>query len=288
MESGLVSIGLPVYNGQNFLEKTLKCLISQSYKDLEIIISDNASTDQTGKICKKYALLDNRIVYLRNKINKGASWNYNNVFYNSKGEYFKWAAHDDLFSKKYIEECIDVLNRNPSAILCHSKVLEIDENENFIKPYNSCKIFENKNPVKRLLECICYPPSMCAVFGVFRSSILKKTRLIGNYSSSDRTLLGEIALRGPIIEIPKYLFFFRSHTNQHFKIYRTKHDRYRWYDTSNNSRLLFPQWRLFYEHLISVNRVPLKISQRLFCNLLLVWWVRKNYRRLIKNLFLSE
>ena len=285
MINGLVSIGLPVFNGENFLDKTLKCIISQTFENMEIIISDNDSTDKTGEICKDYAAKDKRIVYSRNKENLGASWNYNTVFDRSKGEYFKWAAHDDLFSLNFIEECVEILKSEQSCPLCHSKVLEIDEREHVIKKYPSCKGFSNKDAAKRFFECICKPHSQSAVFGVFRTSVLSKTRLIGNYSSSDRTLLGEVALRGPIIEIPKYLFFKRSHPSQHYKIYTSKHSRYLWYDPRNNSRFVFPHWRLLKEHLVSIQRVPFEIPQKILCLLISIWWMRKNHRGLIANLF---
>ena len=287
MIHGLVSIGLPVYNGENFLEKTLKCILSQSYKNIEVIISDNDSSDKTGDICREYASLDKRIVYSRNVKNLGASWNYNAVFHRSKGEYFKWAAHDDLFSKNFVDECVKILSHEPSCPLCHSKVLEIDEKEQIIRKYPSCERFSNKDATRRFFECICKPHSQSAVFGVFRSSVLSKTRLIGNYSSSDRTLLGEVALRGPIIEIPKYLFFKRSHPNQHYKIYTTKHSKNLWYDPKNNTRLVFPHWRLLKEHLLSTSRVHLEMKKRILCYFISIWWMRKNYRGLIRNLFLS-
>lgn len=287
MKQNLVSIGLPVFNGENFLEKTLQCILSQSYENIEVIISDNASSDKTSEICKEYAFMDKRIVYSRNDKNLGASRNYNTIFHRSNGEYFKWAAHDDLFSVNFIEECVTILSREPSCPLCHSRVLEIDEKENIIRKYPSCERFSSKNSVRRFFECICKPHSQSAVFGVFRSSILSKTRLIGNYSSSDRTLLGEIALRGPIIEIPKFLFFKRSHPNQHYRIHRTKHSKNLWYDPKNNSRYVFPQWRLLKEHLISISRVQFEMNKRIFCYLISIWWMRKNYKGLVRNLFLS-
>jgi glycosyltransferase involved in cell wall biosynthesis len=287
MINGLVSIGLPVFNGENFLEKTLKCIISQSYENIEVLISDNNSADKTREICCDYASKDKRIVYSKNENNLGASCNYNVVFKRSRGEYFKWAAHDDLFSINFVEECVKVLSSETACPLCHSKVLEIDENERIIKRYPSCERFSNKDAVRRFFECICKPHSQSAVFGVFRTSVLSNTRLIGNYSSSDRTLLGEVALRGPIIEIPKYLFFKRSHPTQHYKIYTTKHSRNLWYDPRNNSRLVFPHWRLLREHLLSISRVNFEIYRKILCYLISIWWMRKNYRGLIANLFLS-
>ena len=286
--NNLVSIGLPVYNGENFIEKTLKCLINQSYKNIEIIISDNASSDKTEEICRYYLKFDKRISYFRNKINKGASWNYNFVFHRSKGTFFKWAAHDDLISLLFIEECVKELIKDQSIPLCHSKVIEINKYDNPIRKYPSCVKLGNKDPIIRFYECVCKPHSQCAVFGVFRSSILGKTRLIEKYSSSDRSLLGEISLRGPIVEIPKYYFFKRSHDKQHFRIFKTKREKYIWYDPNKKSIFILPNWRLFYAHIISILRVPLNRRVKTFCLVMMLWWMRRNYKGLIKDLLFDS
>ena len=91
-----VTIGIPVYNGEDFLEKAVDSLLSQTYEDFELIISDNASTDRTEEICRRYAAQDPRVKYVRNTENLGAAKNYNQLVDMAKGEYFKWAAHDDI------------------------------------------------------------------------------------------------------------------------------------------------------------------------------------------------
>src|SRR3974377_1117825 len=91
-----VSIGLPVYNGENYLRLAIDSILTQDYTDFELIISDNASADATQEICREYTARDCRIRYYRNKINIGASGNYNRVFELARGGLFKWAAHDDV------------------------------------------------------------------------------------------------------------------------------------------------------------------------------------------------
>ena len=85
----ILSIGLPVYNGAQFLEKALDSLLCQTFRDFELIISDNASTDATEKICKSYAERDSRIHYSRNAENMGAGWNVRRVYLLAQGKYFK-------------------------------------------------------------------------------------------------------------------------------------------------------------------------------------------------------
>ena len=105
-----VSIGMPVFNGENYLAEALDSLLTQTFSDFELIISDNASTDKTEEICRAYAVRDQRIRYFRNQENLGASRNYNRVFELSSGEYFKWAAHDDLCAPEFLGRCVDVLD----------------------------------------------------------------------------------------------------------------------------------------------------------------------------------
>ena len=123
-----VSIGLPVYNGENFLADALESLIGQTYGDFEIIVSDNASTDATEEIVRRYMADDERIRYYRNDHNLGANPNYNRTFALARGEYFRWHAHDDRCDAKYLELCIDLLERDPSVSLVHCKTAYIDRN----------------------------------------------------------------------------------------------------------------------------------------------------------------
>src|SRR5512147_185345 len=115
----LVSIGLPVYNGENFLEAAVRSVLSQSLDDLQLVISDNASTDRTAEICRDYAAADPRVVYLRNETNLGAAPNYNRTFHESTGRYFKWLAHDDQMGPQYLERTVGALEARPEAVLCN-------------------------------------------------------------------------------------------------------------------------------------------------------------------------
>src|SRR3954470_1068595 len=91
-----VSIGLPVYNGQRFLAPAVSSLLAQTFADFELVICDNASTDDTEAICRRFAERDPRVRYHRNEQNVGAAPNFNRALALSTGQYFKWAAHDDL------------------------------------------------------------------------------------------------------------------------------------------------------------------------------------------------
>ena len=108
----MVSVGVPVFNGETTLVAAIESLLKQSFDDIEIIISDNASTDCTQKICKDYAKKDNRINYIRQEKNIGGFKNFEFVFKKSKGKYFMWAAADDIRSNDFIEENVNFLEKN--------------------------------------------------------------------------------------------------------------------------------------------------------------------------------
>lgn len=280
-----LSIGLPVYNGENYLREALDSILSQSFKDLELIISDNASTDATEQICREYAGKDQRIQYYRNNVNLGAAKNFNLVFELSKGEYFKWAAHDDILAPDFLLKCIQVLDNNTSVVLCCTKTQFIDEQGHFLSNYERKFKFDDQSPSHRfsdlaLLNHGCYP-----VFGVIRSEVLKTTPLIGNYTSSDRVLIGELSLHGPFIEIPEYLFLRRNHQEQSVAAYNDGRLRMEWFDPSKSKKLVFLTWKIFVEYCRGVKRAPLNLNERIDCYLVMSKWAQRNWKGFIYDFY---
>lgn len=288
MTERLISIGMPVYNGETFLAKTLDAILAQTFTDFELIISDNGSTDRTEAICREYAARDPRICYYRSEQNYGAAWNYNRVFALAAGKYFKWAAHDDLIAPTFLERCVAVLDKNEDIVLCYPRTRAIDEQGQIIRDYPSKQDGSAHQPHKRFYEFVCVPHPCVAVFGLVRRDALIKTRLIGNFSSADRPLLGELSLLGQFFEIPEFLFFYRNHPQQSWRKYATRHAVQAWYDPKRRTTLSFPHWRLLREHLRSIHRVPLSWYDRMQCYLCMGWWVRRNWRNLAKNLVLQD
>jgi glycosyltransferase involved in cell wall biosynthesis len=116
-QQGRLSIGLPVFNGEQLIEQALDSLLAQTFQDFQLIISDNASTDRTPEICKDYQARDSRVHYTCMDKNYGAARNFNRVFELASGQYFKWAAHDDIIEPTFLQQCIDVLDQNPSCAI---------------------------------------------------------------------------------------------------------------------------------------------------------------------------
>ena len=121
-----LTIGLPVYNGANFLAESLESLLGQTYDDLEIVISDNASTDGTADICQEYANKDSRIRYIRQPYNIGMIRNHQFVMRQATGELFKLAAHDDLYARDLLKKCIEALDAHPEVVVAHCWEARID------------------------------------------------------------------------------------------------------------------------------------------------------------------
>jgi len=122
----LVSIGMPVYNGERFIRQAVDSLLAQDYENFELIISDNASTDGTWEICQEYAARDCRIKIYSNDRNLGAVANFQIVLTMARGPYFMWAAADDLWKPGFISELVGLLEAAPSAVLAMCRAEKID------------------------------------------------------------------------------------------------------------------------------------------------------------------
>jgi glycosyltransferase involved in cell wall biosynthesis len=204
-----LNIGLPVYNGDKYLEETLVSLQNQTFRDYKLIISDNASTDRTEEICRTYASRDARICYYRNDRNIGAVQNWYRVFDLSSSEYFASVADDDVYHPEYIRKCIEVLDDDPATILCYSKTKVIDENGNLVGNFDVEVNTTSAKPYERLYNVLAKDYLCIQLYGVMRSSSLKRTRVFAGYFGCDRNTLAELALLGGLYEKPEYLFYHR-------------------------------------------------------------------------------
>jgi glycosyltransferase involved in cell wall biosynthesis len=264
-QNPLVSIGMPVYNGENYITEALDSLLAQTYSNVELIISDNASTDSTETICSKYVAADRRIRYYRNEQNLGAAANYNRVVELAQGKYFKWAAHDDIHGPTLVQRCVEVLEQDESIVLCHTKTTIIDEHGRPYLNYLVTLDTMSDQPHLRLRELICREHWCYPIFGVFRLNVLKKTALIASYSDSDRVLLAELGIRGRIYEIPEVMFFRREHPETSTRKYATNEERMVWFDPKLTGKRYFPLWLKFEGYSSAIRRAPLSVPEAIRC-----------------------
>jgi glycosyltransferase involved in cell wall biosynthesis len=255
----LVSIGLPVFNGEAFIGRALESLLAQDFRDFEIIVCDNASQDATTKIVAAYADRDTRILLHRNPRNLGLAGNFNRTFELSRGKYFKWAAHDDWHAPESLRVTVQAMEENPAATLCTTGVSLVNEHgvefDRWVQPAD----LTGPEPHRRMHQLLLTLGETHPMYGLIRASALAQTQLIQGYLGSDRTLLSELSLLGPFVDVPEILHFYTVSASARRNYRPSLH-----YDPRNRRKLPLRTWRLIYEHLHLVWRFSLKPHQRLF------------------------
>lgn len=274
-----VSIGLPVYNAQRYLRETLDLLLAQTYSDFELIISNNASNDETQSICHEYAQKDARIQLHHQPHNLGAALNFNFVFESSVGEYFRWNAYDDPVAPKYLESTIAVLERYPDVIMSYPKTILLDDDGEVLEHHDDMFHLDLSSPSVRFSQFFnvsawCHP-----VFGLIRRAVLQKTGLIGAYASSDRVLLGELALRGKCWEVPEHLAYRRLHAKISTRVNTSDEAMAAWFDPDTSHRIALPRVRRIVELARAIQRTPMKAQEKTDCYFALARFYMQPERR---------
>jgi glycosyltransferase involved in cell wall biosynthesis len=269
-----VSIGLPVYNGEAYIQNTIDSILSQSFTDFELIISDNASTDETEKICREYADKDPRVRYYRVEQNRGAAWNFNRVFELSVGQYFKWAAHDDICAPNFLSELVPVLEENEEVVLCFPKSSrninsagEVVEDW-FITEYGLISDRASQLPSGRFRHILFSSIWCLEFFGLFRTSalrriyLLQRSKIYGHFGGSDKVLLARLSLLGQFYSIEKDLFYRRFHPNQMTAL--SNKERKKRIDP-NLSTLVPDSFRAVLGYIQAIYAVPLGVQEKMAC-----------------------
>ena len=280
-----VTIGLPVYNGEEFLAEAIESVLEQTFTDLELIISDNGSTDATEEICSRYAEQDSRVRYYRSEQNRGASWNYNRTVELARGQYFRWLAHDDKLAPTLVEKSVAVLETSPEVVLCFTWTQDIDSNGRDIIVKRSTRKFDAKKASVRFgsMSQITRVHNCEEVFGLIRTDVLRMTKLIDNYTDSDRTLLAQLSLYGPFYEVNEPLFLHRIHETSSVVVFSDPVSRMAWFDPTQGTRLTLPKWRQLTELSRVILSSPLSAGEKLDCFQELARWVGRRRRVLAKE-----
>ncbi len=284
LDNPKVSIGLPVYNGEKYIEKSIESILEQTFTDFELIITDNASTDRSPDICNAYAEKDKRIRFYHNEKNIGGTNNHNLTFELAKGEYFRWAAHDDFCASTLLEECTQVLDNDQEIILVHPAVVEIDEfdeEKQIITRSNGT----DKDPYKRFTSIASSNDFMEESYGLMRTNVLMNVQLPHNYTGSDRTFLSRLSLYGRFGFINKPLFYKRLHPGNEYKDWRT---RMAWFDEAYKGKIVFPFWMQFFDYLRSIkgSRVSTGTKIRSYAYMLGPWLIA-HFKNLSKDIIIA-
>lgn len=213
----VVSICMPVYNGEEYLVSALDSVLAQTYQSYELIISDNGSDDKTQEICNRYCALDPRIRYVRHESNHSVHWNFNFVAQNAKGRFMTWFAHDDILEPDFISESANHLVQHSETVLVSCDFQIIDEIGTEIRVEKIEKIRKNVKWKNRQIEFFKNPNLNVyyCIYGMMRTDVcqsimisIKEPRIV---TGMEFSILARFAVTGEIESIPKVLRKYRKH-----------------------------------------------------------------------------
>jgi glycosyltransferase involved in cell wall biosynthesis len=270
-----LSVGLPVYNGENYLAESLDALLGQTYQDFELLISDNASTDETASICARYEAQDPRIRYFRQASNIGCAPNHNFLVSQARGELFKWASHDDLYACDLLERCVDALDKYPHAVLAQSFTALIDGSSTVTMTVRYALDTAGSSAPERF-RSVLFDPGGDDGGAVIRTPVLRQTAMTGSYYRADRTFVAELALYGPFYQVPDWLYFRRDHPDRASRAFSSVRTWCANLDPRRADRLRNPVVRLYAEYIWgyirAIRRAPLTPAERRACYRHLMDW----------------
>ena len=214
-----VTVGIPVFNGAQFLRKSIESVVNQSYRDIEIIISDNCSTDKTRSICLDYAARDKRIRYIRQVKNHGSINNFVFLLSEARGKYFMWAGADDFLDVNWINALLEICEKHES--LAFGVVQYVNEVEDKIdSTANRCQFNYSGFAFWRRLSFIFTPwlyGKMILCWGLFpRELLLQNTKLsfIPKWGGAvDSIWVYSILAKCNVISTPEVCLYKRVHQN---------------------------------------------------------------------------
>jgi glycosyltransferase involved in cell wall biosynthesis len=312
-----VTIGLPVYNGENYLCEAVDSILAQTFGDFELIISDNASTDRTEEICRGYARQDSRIRYIRQPRNLGAVKNFNAIAAMADCEYFKWGAHDDLLHPRFLEECVDAMDSDPRVVLASPGTMLIDEDSAPL-PYAAelgCLVdrqggcypvqperngdLASPDTVARF-EALVLRTVLCVeIFGLIRKSALDRIPLQRSYLGSDKVFLARLCLLGPFWMGKEPFFLRRCHAQQYSAAATSGIFRSRWFGTGSTlfHGIFAEKLTFLIDYTRTILAAPLSPRQRYACFAAVarramtrgkLWWHSAGSQGLYRSIFERE
>jgi glycosyltransferase involved in cell wall biosynthesis len=270
-----LTIGLPVYNGENFLAESIDALLGQKYEDFELILSDNASTDSTAEICERYVKADSRVRYFRQPRNIGCAPNHNFLVEQARGELFKWASSDDLYARDLLERCVAALDDDPDIVLAHSWTAMIDPSSAVTEKVEYGLATASPRAPERFRSML-FDDGGDDDGGVIRMSMLRKVAPLDSYQHSDRTQVAEMSLWGRFYQVPEWLYFRRDHPDRALRANPTVRSWCTNLDPRRADRLRHPLIRLYGEYIwgyiSAIQRAPLSPGDRRACYRQLAEW----------------
>jgi glycosyltransferase involved in cell wall biosynthesis len=264
---------MPAYNSAGTIRCALDALLAQTFRDFEVIVSDNASTDTTWDIIQEYARRDPRVSGIHQERNIGANGNYSAVFLASGGRYFKWASSNDWCAPSFVERCLAHLEGCPETVLVAPRTRLFDGVLEDWTDYDRDLAFEHPNPVDRFINVGTRLALNNAMNGLIRADALRQTRLIEHYPNADVVLLGHLALLGRITLLDEPLFYRRMDRATATRMMSAQ-DVHRHHYPVKTARALLPSWRCALGWAQAALSAPLSAGDRMRA---IHWVVRRAY-----------
>lgn len=208
----LLTIGVPVFNGERYLAEALAGIRAQTFRDFQVVIADNGSTDRTGEIAQQVVAADPRFRYLRRDENIGLVPNFNRLFTETTGELFAWHAADDVVEPEFYEACVGLLQAHPEAAAATSEIVLMDSTGETLGPDPERIRGDHPDLAVRFADLASFDHYSQFTYGAYRRSMMARTRLmLPFFWSSDRLFLAELALQGTLVRDPRRLYLVRQH-----------------------------------------------------------------------------
>ncbi|HSK25567.1 MAG TPA: glycosyltransferase family 2 protein [Jiangellales bacterium] len=283
MSRPLLTVGLPVRNGEPFLSRALDAVLRQDVDGLEVVVSDNASTDRTEDICRQAARQDRRVSYVRHPANIGAVPNYRFVLAAAQGDLFKWAAADDEISPGFLPAAVGVLADEPDAVLAQGECVDVDVDGRLLRRHPRLAT-DGPDPVRRF-HALMGRHECLQQYGVVRTRVLRAQRPYPAHPEGDRVVLAALALRGRLVHVGSVEFRRRVHADQSLHAVRRSADRVAWLDPARTGDVPLPAWELARDLLRVVHDASLTPRQRAACYLSMrTWLATGNAEKMARNL----
>jgi glycosyltransferase involved in cell wall biosynthesis len=259
----IVSFGLPVRNGERHIHRVVDSLLAQSFQDIEVVISDNASTDRTPEICREYAARDPRVRYSANEKNIGVLANFNRLPGLARGTYYRWMGCDDWLEPDYAAECVAAFAANPAAIAVTTYQAHVDDEGRRVYHEHVGPRVTSSEPHARFGRMLWFLHQphwlMDPIFSLYRRDVLLSTRLHRHMARADRILAAELSLKGPYAHVPRHL------SNRRL-VYETESDVTRRVQAPEGERAIDSQWKRLSELFDVIRTAPLTPAQRTWCH----------------------
>ncbi len=283
MSAPRITVGLPVYNGQKYLEAAIESHLAQSFGDFELVISDNGSTDATGEICGRYAQLDARVKYLKSPINRGILWNHRRVLepVDPSTPYFRWAGADDILEPGLLAAMVEVLDTRPEIEAVMPATKNIDEEGTVIRTMERSLNLESPDVFERARQILLANYQHVIAYGLLRAPSLRRMRTGPHYIGWDPVFIWELALRGPVFQLVEPALLRRFHQGSISRVKTVKEMR-KWVEPGTSAGMNFPHWAWAYERTRSLLATPMNLGEKLRITMFLMrttLWQRQQLAR---------